>query len=192
MSSAQQARERVKQLMSRALATDSEEEARTSALLAVRLIDKHGLAVSAPRSAGRIESSTVDPNARITRVGPTTWHIKARGMDGTCDSCLKPYHHREVIALTTWEADQLYLHQECLEAHRPRVEGEARPRGGYHNGTYWAARRSANVAHCEACRGVILPLEAVMMRPGRAEHRAIHTTGFPFNAPTGEIPFEEL
>jgi len=223
MSDKQKALGKVNDLIHRSLVTDSAEESRTCAVLALQLMDKHGMTVrlpnaQAPTGLGEDIDDLYDIvagwEARVRpnhpRASPppgtsptvtlgfggTSWHIQARGVGGACDSCLKPYHAREVIAVCSSPTESIYLHRSCLNERRRYVEGQHHARGGDYDGHYWASRRAKKTGACVVCRGVILPQEVVMLRPG-VECYGVHLSCFkaapkPAPPPTPSVPFEDL
>lgn len=105
--------ERIRALLARAAhATTPEEEARTSAVQAARLIARHKVEIGAPVLEVRVwtgSSSVADPQAWATAVGDFGQPYAAK-VGGRCQLCKRGYRRGERIK---WRNPIGPVHVEC-------------------------------------------------------------------------------
>jgi hypothetical protein len=107
--------EKVRALIARALGTSFEEEARTSALVAVRLMKEHGLELVEGGRAPPPRASAPVPTepSRERRPTPGTraqrMHIRSR-FDGWCRLCGEMFRAGDLIA---WARGRGAVHARC-------------------------------------------------------------------------------
>jgi hypothetical protein len=111
-SDADRARQKVEQLITKALSTDSADEARSCAMSAVQIIRKYGLRIAAPGGAGREQPS---PSPRgPTPSGQRPERHQARwiqaGHWGFCIECLLPFEAGDRV---WWQQGEGCMCQRC-------------------------------------------------------------------------------